>query len=611
MHRCSRCGSLPLLVAFTLLLATSAASQVNVTTYHNDNSRTGQNTSETVLTTANVNTTTFGKLFTVGVDGQVYAQPLVLSNVSIGGGTHNVVYVATENDSVYALDANSGAQYWRVSLGTPESSSNLPYGHSPCTNITPQYGITATPVIDTTSGTLYAVARNGYYYELHALAVGTGVEKSGFPVTISGSYSGITFDGSQQNIRPGLLLENGHIIFGAGSHCDQGTWYGWVFSYSASTGKQEGIINMEPSGHCAGVWMSGGGLAADSSGNIYLSTGNSEEYLKPDYGDSVVKLTLSPTSGFSVADYFTPSDAYFYGNNGADTDVGSGGVLLLPNTSRLVQMGKPGVLYQINTANMGGYCSGCGGNDTNIVQEIQNASKGLWGSIAYWNGYIYFGSAAEGSYDTMKAFSYNASTGKLSTSPTSTTGTIYWPSPTPSVSSNGTSNGIVWAVDSSSWASSCCATLHAFSATNLGVELYNSNMIPGDQLGGAIKFSVPTIANGKVYVGGNGTNGVAGTLTAYGQIPNRLYCSAVVTCSVQGTYPGQVVAGSVQVTCNESTLLSASATICGSLGGCTTETTPPNTGTGTGAGGASQGSGGSCSLNWSWGGNNYSQFLNP
>jgi len=595
-----------------LLLTATAFSQVNVTTYHNDNSRTGQNTAETVLTTSNVNTTTFGKLFTVQVDGQVYAQPLVLSNVSIGGGTHNVVYVATENDSLYALDANTGAQYWKVSLGTPESSANLPVGHGNCTNITPQYGITATPVIDPTAGTIFAVARQGYNYELHALAVGTGVEKSGFPVTISGSASGITFDGSTQHIRPALLLENGHIIFAAGSHCDWETWYGWVFAYNATSAKQEGIINLEPTGHCAGVWMSGGGIAADSSGNLYLATGNSEEFLAPDYGDSVVKLALSTTTGLSVTDYFTPSKASSYGTGGADTDVGSGGVLLIPNTSRLAQIGKSGVLYQINTSSMGGYCAGCGGNDTNIVQEINGASKGVWGSIAYWNGNIYFGSAAENSFDTMKAFSYNSSTGKFSTSPTSTTGTIYWPSPTPSVSSNGTSNGIVWVIDSSSYQSSCCAILHAYSATNLSVELYNSNMVPSDQLQGATKFSVPTIANGKVYVGGmQSSNTTAGTLTAYGPISNRLYCSATVQCNLQGTYPYQVVAGQVQVSCNESTLLSASATICGGIGGCITNSTPPITGNGTGAGGASQGTGGSCTLNWSWGGNNYSDFLNP
>lgn len=612
MHASNRLRSTLVLVSFTLLLMAGASSQVNVTTYHNDIGRTGQNTAETVLTLQNVNSTTFGKLFTVNVDGQVYAQPLVLSSVTIGSGTHNVVYVATENDSVYALDANTGAQYWRASVGTPESSSNLPYGHGPCTNITPLYGITSTPVIDPSTGTLYVVARNGYSYELHALAVGTGVEKAGWPVTISGTYSGITFDGSQQNIRPALLLENGHLVFAAGSHCDQGTWYGWVFSYSASTGKQEGIINVEPDGHCAGVWMSGGGVAADSSGNLYFSTGNSEEFLAPNYGDSILKLS-PPSSGFSVLDYFTPSDAYNYGNNGADTDVGSGGVLLVPNASRLLAMGKPGVLYVINTTtgDMGKYCASCNGNDTNIVQEIQNASKGIWGSIAYWNNNIYFGSAAEGGVDTMKAYSYNASTGKVSTSPTSVSGTIYWPSPTPSVSSNGTSNGIVWAVDTSSYNSSCCAILHAFNATNLALELYNSNMIPGDQLEGATKFSVPTIANGKVYVGGmQSSNTAAGTLSVFGNIPSRLYCSATTSCSLQGQPPGEVVAGQVSVSCNKSTSLSASATICGS-NSCNTETTPTITGTSVGAGDAAPGTGGSCSLSWSWGGNNYSQDLNP
>jgi hypothetical protein len=596
-----------------LCFATVASSQVNVTTYHNDNSRTGQNTSETSLTMANVNSTTFGKLFTVTVDGQVYAQPLVLSSVTIGGGTHNVVYVATENDSVYAIDAGSGTVYWRASLGSPEPQADVTPGGDPdsgCKNINPQYGITATPVIDPTSGTIYVVAETGATYQLHALNVGTGAEKFGGPVTISGTYDGIAFNPLFELIRPGLLLDNGQVFIGAGSHCDNGPWYGWLFSYNATTLKQDGVFNTEPSGHCAGVWMSGGGVAADSSGNVYLATGNSEEYTAPNYGDSVLKMTLNtnntPATAFSVASYFTPSDANSYGQN--DTDVGAGGVLLIPGTSLLTQMGKPGALYLMNTSSLGGFCSGCSGNDTNIVQEINHASVGMWGAMAYWNNSIYFGSANYSpTSDSMKA--YSISGGRFSTGPTSTTQDFGWPSPTPSISSNGTSNGIVWAVDNSSYASSCCAILHAFPATNLGVELYNSNMVPADQLQGAIKFAVPTVANGKVYVGGmNSSNTTEGTLSAFGAIPNRLYCSAAPTCSVQGQAPYQEVTGQVVVTCNEDTIMSASAKICGSSS-CSTNSTPSENTTSIGAGGASPGAGGSCTLNWTYNGNNYGQTL--
>lgn len=510
LFRRLRPSSAPFLLLLSIPLAFT---QVNVTTYHNDISRTGQNTQETTLTPANVNYGTFGKVFAATVDGQVYAQPLILSNVSIGGGTHNVVYVATENDSVYALDANTGYQYWQAHMGTPVSSSSIA-----CSDISPQYGITSTPVIDPSSKILYVVALNSGLYQLHALSAETGLEQLGGPVSIGGSYAGITFDAGDQHIRPALLLANGNIVFGSGSHCDNNNWYGWVFSYSASTLAQNGIYNSEPSnGHCAGIWMSGNGVAADSSGDLYFATGNSDQYLSPDLGDSIVKLSPAG-SGLAVLDYFTPFDATYYGNN--DEDVGSGGVLLLPGTPRLVEMGKGGVLYLVSTTtgSMGKFCSTCGPGDTNIVQEIPGQSAGLWGSPAYWNGYVYFGSASPGYPDTMRAWAFNPNGNPELTGPTSKTPAFSWPSPTPSVSANGTSNGIVWALDNSGTASSS-AILHAYQGTNLGVELYNSNRISiRDAAGGPVKFTVPTIANGKVYVGGSGYSGSNGQLTAYGPI---------------------------------------------------------------------------------------------
>ena len=342
------------LLYFYVTIGPLAIAQVSVTTYHNDNSRTGQNTQETVLTPAALKNG-FGKLFSVAVNGQVYAQPLVLSNVSIGGGTHNVVYVATENDSVYAFDAANGTMYWQVSLGTPEPWNQTNPGGSMgtgCNNITPQYGITSTPVIDPSHSPplIYVVAENGAEYQLHALAAGTGAEQLGGPVTISGNYAGISFDALFQLIRPGLLLENGHVIIAAGSHCDSGPWYGWVFSYSASTLLQQAVLNIEPSGHCAGIWMSGGGVAADTAGNLYLATGNGDfgpNYASPvNFGDSILKLSPPANGTFSIADWFTPHNQDdLSGSN--DTDLGSGGVLLLPDQPSgdahkhlLVQMGK-------------------------------------------------------------------------------------------------------------------------------------------------------------------------------------------------------------------------------------------------------------------------------
>ena len=498
------------LILFVLAIGIQPAfAQVNVTTYHNDISRTGQNTQETVLTTSNVAYATFGRLFSVTLDGQVYAQPLVLSNVSIGGGTHNVVYAATENDTVYAIDASSGAIYWSKHLGSPVPSSELPGGG--CSDISPNYGITSTPTIDTTTGTLYLVTsilQSGEpAYQLHALAVTTGAEKFGAPVAIGGSSDGITFNPPNQHIRPGLLLQNGHVIIASGSHCDIGTWYGWVMSYKASTLAQEAIFNTEPTGSDAGVWMSGNGVAADASGNLYFATGNSAVENGTDLGDNIVKLG-PPPSGFSTVSHFAPTESYL---TTTDMDVGSGGVVLIPSTSLLLQMGKSGDLYLVNETTMA------------LDQEVMAAAIGLWGSPAYWNGNVYLGSARESDHlggaaaDYMKAYSFNANGNPPLSGPTSETPTTFaWPSPTPSVSSNGTSNGIVWALDNSNQAActttSGCSVLHAYNATNLQQELYNSARASwnADAPGASIKFSVPTIANGKVYVG------TQSSLTAYG-----------------------------------------------------------------------------------------------
>lgn len=519
--------------------------QVNVTTYHYDNARTGQNTRETVLTTANVNYSTFGQLFWVPLDGQVYAQPLVLSNVSIGGGTHNVVYVATENNSLYAIDANNGAVYWQQSLMNA-GATPVPYTDlcEQTNNITPKIGITGTPVIDTSTSTIYVVTstkESGVYYQrLHALDVVTHAEKFGGPVVISGSYQGAVFSAIHQLNRAGLLLENGHIVVAFGQHCNN-EGYGWVMSYKKSTLALEAVYNTDPLSIHGSVWMGGAGVAADSNGNLFFATGDGDFDGVSYFGDSIIKLGPPSSGVFPFLDYFTPFNQATL--DYCDYDVGSGGVVLLPNLPAgsahqhlLVQTGKVGTIYLIDrdTNKMGKYCSGCT-SDTNIVQEQSDVLKGLWGSPAFWNNNVYFGSSEEPAFngcgntipDNIKAYSFNAGgDGVLSTSPTSQSPeTFAWPSPSPSVSSNGTANGILWALDNSGGA----AVLRAYDATNLATELYNSNN-SRDQGGGAIKFSVPTVANGKVYVGGNATNGTNGGLSVYGLLSAGPGCTPTLAC---------------------------------------------------------------------------------
>jgi len=515
--------------------------QVSVTTYHNDNARTGQNTQEATLTPTNVNSSEFGKLFTVTVDGWVYAQPLYLSNVNIAGGTHNVLYVATEHDSLYAIDADKGTIYWQISLipsggSTVNSSSDLG-----CGDLFPEIGITGTPVIDTGTGTIYLVAKskvNGSVVQyLHAIDVVASVEKFGGPMLIQASVPGTASDGDGTTVsfnpflehqRASLLLENGHVVIGWGSHCDISPWHGWVMSYSASTLGREAAFNTSADGGGNGVWMGGGGLAADSNGNIFFATGNGTWNGTTDYGDSIVKLGPPSGGSFPVLDYFTP---YNQGSLYAgDADVASGGLVLLPALSSgqqlLTQMGKEGRIYLIDRNNMGKYCvnqtPACNDSNPNIVQEIPGATVGVWGAPAYWNGSVYWGSASDGgAADNLTAFSFNANnSGLISTSPTSESAKIFsFPAPSPSVSASGNSNGIVWGLDDSAVYSTCsngvnCQVLYAYDATNLENMLYNSGQAANnrDVPGGAVKFATPTIANGKVYVGSQYA------VSAYGEI---------------------------------------------------------------------------------------------
>lgn len=546
--------------AVCLLVSLSLRAQVAVSTYHNDNSRTGQNTSETILTTANVNSTSFGKLFTVAVDGSVYAQTLYIPNVSLSSGTHNVLYVATQHDSVYAIDADTGTIYWQVSLiptggSTVNSSTDLS-----CGDIPTEVGITGTPVIDTTTHTLYVVAKSkvsGTIYQyLHALDIGSGAEKFGGPVNIAATFPGtasdgngstLTFNPRQENQRAALLLENGHVVIAWASHCDKSPWHGWVISYSASTLAQEAVYNSSATGYANGIWMSGSGPISDTGGNIYASTGNGS-WNTADRGDSVLKLGPPANSTFALEDYFTPYNQAVL--TADDTDLSAGGIILLPKLASgkqlLTTLGKSGTLYLLDSSNLGKYCTNmtpvCNNEDTNVVQEVPNAFSGYWGVPAYWNGNVYFGGGNDntGEAEPIRVFSFNAgNSGLLSTTPTSASAKSFnFPGPDPSVSSNGTTNGILWGLDNSRWRSTCasgsnCQVLYAYDATNLANLLYTSSTAANnrDVPGSAVKFTTPTIANGKVYVGG------VQAVSAFGLLAGATPTAAAPTLSSpSGTY---------------------------------------------------------------------------
>jgi hypothetical protein len=567
-----------LVVAAVLALCSLALqAQVSVTTYHNDNARTGQNTQETTLTPANVNSGQFGKLFSITVDGAVYAQPLYLSNVSVGGGTHNVVYVATQHDTIYAFDADTGRVHWQKSLipaggGTANSSTDLG-----CNDIEREVGITGTPVIDSTNGTLYAVAKvklNGAILQyLHALDVSTGAEKFAGPVNIQAMVPGkagdgdgtmVTFNPRQENQRAALLLVNGHVVIGWSSHCDQPPWHGWVMSYGATTLTLEGVYNASADGAGNGIWMSGGGLAADPGGNVYFATGNGT-WDTVDHGTSILKLGPPSNTTLPLVDYFTPFNRAALTH--VDYDLSAGALILLPALSNgkqlLTIISKAGTLYLADRNNLGKYCPAltpaCTTSDTNIVQEIPGAFSGLWSVPAYWNGNLYWASGNHntGAAEPMKAFSFNANnSGLISTTPTSVSAKAFeFAGPVPSVSANGSTNGIVWGLDNSEYRSTClggtaCQVLYAYDATNLSKMLYNSGQAANnrDVPGSAVKFTTPTVANGKVYVPTGESiavfgllSGAAPTATVPTFSPAEGSFSFTQTVTLSDTTPGAVI----------------------------------------------------------------------
>jgi hypothetical protein len=505
--------------------SSDASGFAGVFTQHNDISRTGQNLSETVLTPAIVkSSTTFGKKFSHTIDGYAYAQPLYAPNVAIGGGTHNAIFVATENDSVYAFDAdgNTGSNanpLWHVNLidtahGAAAGATPVTNSQVGCGDLVPKIGITSTPVIDPSTGTMYVETKSNeggsYVHRLHALDITTGNEKFSGPTLISATVNvdggTVTFDGLHHLNRPALLWLNGVIYIAYASHCDNTPYHGWIFAYDASTLSQKAVFLTTPeatsNGGLAGFWMSGAGVAADSNANIFITTGNGDfdttNIPAKLLGDSVLKLFFNGVS-ISLADYFTPYDQGSL--DGGDTDLGSGGVLLLPDQSgntvhELVQVGKSGTIYVLDrdqfTAADLHYCKTCTTTNTQIAQEVHGAVGGLWSMPAYWNNSVYF----VGAGDSLKSFALINGTFPSSASFNTGAG-IGYPGATPSVSSNGNSNGIVWVIDSSGGA----AVLHAYDPANGLASLYSSSNQAGDAAGAGVKFSVPTIANGKVFVG--------------------------------------------------------------------------------------------------------------
>ena len=508
-----------------------AASFTGVFTQRYDAQRTGQNRQETALTPATVTGATFGKLFACAVDGEVYAQPLYVANFAIAGGAHNVVLVATMNDSVYAFDADASpcVTYWKKSfLGT--GVTTVPPGDTgEIGDINTIIGITGTPVIDPATGTLYAVAKTkeptGYFQRLHALDLATGSEKFGGPANIS---SAITIPGSgdatdpncpgataghvqfcplRENQRPGLLLLNGKVYIAWASHGDNDPYHGWVIGYSAADLTQAPVVfNTTPNGGRGGLWNTGTGPAADVLGNIYVITGNGTFDTgtpRTNYGDSFIKL--STAAGLSVADFFTPANQDVL--NGGDFDVGSGGAIVVDSTGvhpHLVIGGdKQGVLYVIDRDNMTGFNS----TGDQILQTVPITAGpaciicGIFSTPAFWEGKLYV--VAIG--DVLKL--YTLAGGVLSSLPTHQASDMFgFPGATPAVSSNGAANGIVWVLDTSNngtpngSGSSTPAILFAYDATTLN-KLYSSPTSGAGAAGNAVKFAVPTVANGKVYVG--------------------------------------------------------------------------------------------------------------
>ncbi len=491
-----------------------------VTTAQYDNARTGAYTTETQLTPRTVNPATFGKIHVITVDGDVYAQVLDLPSVNIPSkGTHAVIYVATEHNSVYAFDAAAPAEpLWHVDLSTvAEGAEPVPASDVRCPFIRPEVGITSTPVIDTTTGTIYVLARtreHGQYVQrLHALDVATGAPRH-VAVEIRASAQGtgvgsaggvVRFDPLRENPRAALLLTGGHVIIGWASSCDVGPYHGWIMAYDAGTLALVALLNTTPDGNDGGIWQGDAGLAADRQGRIYAVTGNGTfsagTSQHRDYGDTVLQLTLG-AHGFVVSDYFTPGNEKTLEET--DGDLGSGGPLLIPDHFLFVG-GKDGSVYLLDRDRMGKFDPAA---NRGAVQTMK-APGLVMGASAYWNGHVY----SLWSNDVVKEFAF--ANGRLSAAPVSKGTHVFTdPGATPTISANGTTDGVVWVVETRTWnGADRHAILHAFDAADVGTELYSSESNGArDRAGTALRFAMPTVVAGRVYVGTKGEVDVYGIL---------------------------------------------------------------------------------------------------
>jgi hypothetical protein len=518
-----------------------------VTTYHNDLSRDGVNAQEYALTTTNVTTATFGKLFSCTADGAIYGQPLWVPNVSIGGGTHSVIVAVTMHDSVFVFDADASpcVTYWNKQL-IPSGETYGSYADVSTSDIYPDIGILGTPVIDPSSGTIYLVTKTKttggtYHQRLHALSIAGGTEATNSPVEISSSS--VTFPGNcdggttntfntlTENQRPGLALINGVVYVGWASHGDQGGYHGWLVGYNTADLSISNIFNATPNtteslSYCrGGIWMSGGAPAADASNNLYLITGNGVFDGVTDYSDSYLKMS---TPGLAVTDFFTPNNQSNLDAN--DQDVGASGTALLidqtsgPVTHLLVGGSKASVIFLINRDNFGKFNA----STDAVVQEF-TVSGHSFSTPAFWNNSLYYFGTAFGGTQAGQSFAFSTATGIFSTTASAQTPSGFgFPGATPSISATPTAtNGIVWAIDAGSYGTNNSAStaagpaiLHAYSASSVATELWNSSQATGgrDTAGNAVKFTVPTVANGKVYIGTRGSDNTQGGGTTFGEI---------------------------------------------------------------------------------------------
>ena len=568
-------------------IALGVTDLAGVFTYRNDASRDGVNASEYALTAGSagsggsVGTGTFGKLFSCIADGAIYAQPLWAANLTINGAVHNVVFVASAHDSLFAFDADTNpcVQLWSVSLidtahGANTGEVTVPSGPTDYLvgqsygDLTPETGVTGTPVIDSASGTLYVVTKSmdptgTYFYQrLHAIDVTTGNEKAGSPILIQGTYPGTgdstlpggsatmtTFNAHYELQRTGLALINGSVYIAWASHEDAPPYYGWLmgYTYGASGFTQVSVLNVTPNVQYGGIWMGGGAPSADASGHVYLITGNGgfdANSMSPpnnDYGDSLLQLSVmpnpaTPSAAFTVSQYFTPSDQLIDTPHD-DHDFGAGGAAMLANVNSVsgtigvvVGGGKDGTLYILNQAALGGYS----GTDAGAFQAIATGYH-IFSTPSMWNNTIYLGAT---SFQQTTAPAPLISYVQSSTTPyqfvqqAQSTAIYGFPGPSPAISATGATNGVVWALDNHNYCtkqSLGCgpAVLHAYDATTL-VELWNSSAVTADAAGNAVKFTVPSIANGKVYFGTRGNNAggalnstsISGELEVYGLMPN-------------------------------------------------------------------------------------------